>query len=268
MDLIEGVGVEILDQSAGELLPESTSLQAGRILVRVYGHEICSEQIDSQLSQYNTARVVDVTTLSDDWKERWKTFFHRTHIGQRLVVRPPWEEPSPDPDDIDIVIEPGMAFGTGLHETTRLCAQVLEQTLQANQEILDVGCGSGILSIIAVKLGASRVSAIDIDPDSVTATIDNSTRNNVEECITVSTSPLAQLQETFDLVVANILSHILLNLAHDLARTVRANGQLLLSGILVDQATNVANKFGDLGLELQAQVVDGDWVAQVWKRRS
>ncbi len=264
MDFVDGV--EVLDQSAGQLVPEAQDLVHGRILLRIYDEHITVEQVRNALTPYPAANVCDVVRISDDWKEQWKSFFHRTTIGQKIVVRPPWEEASTQPNHINVVIEPGMAFGTGLHETTRLCAQVLEQTLGQGMTILDVGCGSGILSIIAAKLGAATIQAIDIDPDSITATKENSERNGVAPFITSSTKPLAAIDQTYDLVVANILSHILLNLSADLCRCVRNGGQLLLSGILLEKADDITTAFQRFGMQLETQSQEGQWVAQVWRR--
>ena len=259
-------GVEVLDQSAGQLVPEARDLVNGRILLRIYSEHITVEQVRNALTPYPNANVCDVVRITDDWKEQWKSFFHRTVIGQRIVVRPPWEEASTDANHINVVIEPGMAFGTGLHETTQLCAQVLEQTLIEDTQILDVGCGSGILSIIAAKLGAEHIQAIDIDPDSIAATRENSERNGVASLITSSTNSLATIEQTFDLVVANILSHILVELAADLCRCVRHGGKLLLSGILLEKADGISTCFRKHGMQLETQKQDGQWVAQVWRR--
>ena len=134
--------------------------------------------------------------------------------------------------------------------------------------MLDVGCGSGILSIIAAKLGASDIQAIDIDPDSIAATLENGERNKVAHSISSSTKPLTHVDQTFDLVVANILSHILLDLSVDLARCVDQGGQLLLSGILQEKAADIVFCFQKHGLHLEKQIQDGQWVAQVWRRTS
>ena len=260
------VGVEILDQSAGQLVPETAQLGPGRILIRAYVEGLHPEAFSPLLSPFPTASIVEQSVIGDEWRDAWKSFFRRTRVGQQIVVRPPWEPKSDDPQDMDVVIEPGMAFGTGLHETTRLCIRTLEDCLREGDSVLDVGCGSGILSIIAAKLGASTVDAIDVDEHAAKTTRENAIKNGIHDGIVATSTPLAQMKGSYHLVVANILSHILIVLAADLVRMIRPGGTLLLSGILLEQAEKVRATFTPYGLTLTEQRQDEEWVSMQWRK--
>jgi ribosomal protein L11 methyltransferase len=220
------------------------------------------------LALFPTAAIIEQTVIGEEWREQWKSFFRRTRVGTRIVVRPPWEPKSEEPNDIDVIIEPGMAFGTGLHETTRLCIRAIEECMAEGDSVLDVGCGSGILSIIAAKLGACKIHAIDVDEDAVRITHENAEQNTVGATISATNIALADITESYELVVANILSHILIPLSADLARVVRPGGTLLLSGILDEQADQVRTTFARFALNLDEQRQDGEWISMRWSRNA
>jgi ribosomal protein L11 methyltransferase len=260
------IGIEILDQSAGQLVPETANLDSDRILIRAYGKKLHPETISAALAPFPTSAIVEQTVIDEEWREKWKSFFRRTRVGTKIVVRPPWEPRSEKPSDIDVIIEPGMAFGTGLHETTRLCIRAIEECVAEGDSVLDVGCGSGILSIIAAKLGASTIHAIDVDADAVRTTRENADKNAVSATISATNIPLADITQSYELVIANILSHILISLSTDLARVVRPGGTLLLSGILDEQVDRVRTTFTRCSLVLEEQRQDGEWVSMQWSR--
>ena len=188
-------------------------------------------------------------------------------MGERLVVRPPWEEMEGlQRGDIELIIEPGMAFGTGTHETTRLCLRALERLELAGTRILDVGCGSGVLSIAAVRLGAESSVAIDIDEAAIDATHGNTAANRVEGRVEVSTTPLRDIEGTFDVVLANILSSILVDLRDLLAAHVRPGGRIVLSGILAGEADYLARVYAEAGLIEDERLTDGDWLCLVCRK--
>lgn len=232
-------------------------------MLRAY---LSQQQLDDILpivSAWDNAVVHPVTAVDDDWKERWKDFFHATRVGERFLVRPPWEplgEEYANAGLIEIIIEPGMAFGTGTHETTQATLLGLETVVQKGDSVLDVGCGSGVLSIAAAKLGARRVLSIDIDPESVRATLENARINGVAEWISSSTLPLLQVDGTWSVVVANILSSILLTIADELVSHVAPGGDLLLSGILLNEADDVADIFCALGVTEVERHEATEWV--------
>lgn len=216
-------------------------------------------------------RVLPFTDTS--WKENWKRYFKPAVVSTRLAVGPPWEPPEVAPPQHAILIEPGLAFGTGTHATTRLCLQRLDDLLgdgPTPASMLDVGCGSGILSIAAALLrdDLAPIDALDVDPEAVRVTTENVAFNRVEGRVRLLThGQLAQVPDTYDLVVANILSHILILLADDLIRCTRPDGgQLLLCGIGVKSEAEVHDAFQARGLTLtERHELDG-WVALTWRK--
>lgn len=203
------------------------------------------------------------------WAERWKEFFQPLRMSGRLWVVPSWhrDEPLP-PGSVRVVLDPGMAFGTGQHPTTALCAELIDAALLAGrvETMLDVGTGSGVLAIAACHLGCPKVTAIDNDPRAVEACSENAARNNVS--LEVSDTPLCQLTQTFDLVVANILAVVLVDLAPQLLKSLKPKGQLILSGILEEQKDEVVSAFTAQGqrqkpcaLRLRQTVTAESWVA-------
>ena len=248
-DAVGGTGIEILDHRAAKLVPESAELAPGRVLLRVY---TADPSFAFDLSRFPTARWLGPAPVSDDWQERWKDFFKPTRVTDRIVVRPPWEDAMDlrRRDDIEIVIEPGLAFGTGTHETTQLCLKALDGLVAEGDTVLDVGCGSGVLSIAAARLGADSVLAIDIASESVVATTENARVNGVTRLVSASQTPLVKVTGEFDLVVANILSSILIVLRDDLVARVGPAGTLLLSGVPSDEVDYVADAFSRVGLEV------------------
>jgi len=260
-DAAGGRGIEVLDRRAALLAPEAASLAPGRILVRAYVplDEYRGDRFD--VSGIPGSILHPPTKLDDSWRTNWKRFFKASRVGRRFVVRPPWDDLTDrNPGDIDIVIDPGMAFGTGTHETTRLCLQQFDIIDLEGARVLDVGCGSGVLAVAAVKVGASSVVAIDIDQAAIDATDENAERNHVAG-IEASVTPIHALTGTWDVVVANILASVLVALREELFRCVRPGGTLLLSGILADEAEDVADAFTGLGLVARSVVTDREWVA-------
>ncbi len=219
-----------------------------------------------------------------DWAEAWKAGYGVLRIGRRLVVRPTWRDDyAPHPDDLLIELDPGMAFGSGLHPTTRLCLEALEDNVRPGQVVLDVGTGSGILSIAAARLGAARVLALDTDPLAVQIARENVALNRVEGVVQVEVgtvqianrksqitnqqSPISNLQSlSSHLIVANILAETIIELAPALAAHLLPQGVLIASGIIADRAEAVASRLRENGLSLIERHDDGDWVALVGRR--
>ena len=209
-----------------------------------------------------TTRVVH----EEDWAEAGKAHFPVMRVGSRFVIRPTWREYTPQPNDVVLNLDPGMAFGTGLHPTTRLCLAGIEAwgdtSLMSDARVLDVGTGSGILAIAAVLMGASRVVAIDIDPLSIETTKANAEINGVDSLINahVGSLPLPEPAQ-FHLVVANLISGLLIELAEELAKTVWPGGRLLAGGIYKDRESEVQSAFESAGLRVIGRRTDEDWVA-------
>ena len=206
----------------------------------------------------------------DDWANAWKAHYQPVRIGERLLIRPRWIDVSPDGGDIDIALDPGMAFGTGTHPTTQLCLEALECAVQPGQFALDLGCGSGILSIAAVKLGARSILALDIDPIAVSATRDNARFNGVSERITAQQGSLDSVRgaaRRFDLLIVNILARVILRLLDEgLGEIVRPGGTALFSGIIDEQAEEVAAALSRAGLQIAARRRMGDWLLYETRR--
>jgi ribosomal protein L11 methyltransferase len=203
----------------------------------------------------------------EDWAESWKKHYHPLRLGRRLYIRPAWAEvPDPRPDDIILVLDPGMAFGTGTHPTTQLCLITIEDLLVdwPAVDVLDLGCGSGILGIAALKLGASKVLALDIDDLAVKSTLENAAHNGVEDRITVQQGSLETLKTTprqFDLLLCNILAKVIIDMCDQgLGDVLRAGGKAVFSGIIEDQADGAEAALRRAGLEPYTRRTQGDWV--------
>jgi ribosomal protein L11 methyltransferase len=198
--------------------------------------------------------------VGDAWRDAWKEHYKPYAIAEGLVVRPPWEPYEPKDGEKVLELEPGRAFGTGLHETTRLVARAIKANAAEVQGKLaiDVGCGSGILALSAVALGAERAIAIDNDPEAIDVTRENAARNGLTDRIDASTTDVAALDATAPLVLANIEARVLVPMAPDLKRRVAPGGLLLLSGILVPQKDEVRAAYADM--ELVDAPSLGEWV--------
>ncbi len=199
-----------------------------------------------------------------DWAEAWKAHYQPLRLGQRLLIRPLWLEAPLAAGDIEIALDPGMAFGTGSHPTTQLCLEALEALLQPGQDVLDLGSGSGILSIAAAKLGARKVLALDIDPIAVQATRQNARANGVEAYIVAQRGSLEIAlgsARRFDLLIVNILARIILELAgQGLGALARPGGRALFSGIIDSQADEVEATLRQIGFSTYARRQQGDWL--------
>ena len=232
------------------------------------------EALLAPIRQRTTQEIPTVTCTvinEEDWANTWKAYFKPTRIGQHLVIKPSWETFDRQTDDIVIELDPGMAFGTGTHATTRLCLEACERllaTAQTNRSVLDVGTGSGVLAIAAALLGGKPVVGIDIDADAVTVALHNSAQNGVADSITCSTTPIEQVTEQFDLVLANILAEDLVRMRHHLTARLATRGTLILSGILLEREELVVQGFADTGLNLAAANRSGDWVCLEFSRSS
>jgi len=205
-----------------------------------------------------------IETLADnDWVRLTQSQFEPIPISSRLWIVPTWHTPS-DPDAINIVLDPGLAFGTGSHPTTRLCLRWLDNNIKGGESVLDYGCGSGILAIAALKLGAARAVGIDVDSQAVIASRDNAVANraeNVQFCL-----PDEAPQDAYDLVVANILTNPLRLLAPLLANATRQGGQIVLSGILEEQAQDVMNIYRQW-FNLNAPTFEEGWSCLSGRKR-
>jgi ribosomal protein L11 methyltransferase len=204
-----------------------------------------------------------------DWAEAWKAHYGVLHVGQRTAIVPAWQSYDPAPDEVVIVLDPGMAFGTGTHPTTRLCLAALEELMEPGMRVLDLGTGSGILSIAAAKRGAASVRAVDIDPIAVASARENVAANGVAGVVHVESGSLELAQATYDLVLVNILYSVILDLLdRGLADVLRPNGVVVASGIIDDQEADIVHAFEAHGLQVVDRRRERDWVALVGRRAS
>ncbi len=208
----------------------------------------------------------------DDWAESWKSHFPVLRVGRRLVIRPTWRRHARNSEDVVLSLDPGMAFGTGLHPTTRLCLAALETLADegllasglgrgGTARVVDVGCGSGILAIAAAKLGARELLAVDTDPIAVEATTANARRNAQTRKIRVRRGSVPTGEGPFDLVLANLIASLLVTLAVPLRAELAPGGRILASGIFRDREGDVVAAFEAAGLRLGRRWAEEDWVA-------
>ena len=227
------------------------------------------------LSSLGSHFVSDLSTRivhEEDWANAWKDYFHVTHIGQRLVIRPSWREYTAKNQEVILTLDPGMAFGTGLHPTTRMCLEQIELRTQPGMRVLDVGTGSGILAVAAAKLGASSVYAIDNSSVAVESAIANAAMNDLSEHIQVVLGVLdeteaARMAGQYDLVVANIIAHIIGSIAPQLAQTLAPSGILIVSGIIEARLHDAEDPLLAAGLEQVEKVMIDDWIALILRKR-
>ncbi len=222
---------------------------------------LSAEKLDGKLE------IVGVN--EEDWATSWKAFYHTTRIGKRMVVVPMWEEYEEQEGDVVIKMDPGMAFGTGTHETTRLVIELLERYTTPGCRMLDVGCGSGILAICASKLGAGICRAYDIDPVAVRVANENIEASG-QTNITCAQSDLLRHVDIsdgqYDVITANIVSDIIIRMAPDVAAYMKDDATLLASGIIIERADEVVSALESCSLKVVDRLTDNGWCALVVKK--
>ncbi|MDA8164288.1 MAG: 50S ribosomal protein L11 methyltransferase [Desulfobacteraceae bacterium] len=261
---LSGTGAETIPvPSGGELvvayLADDGEIQVKRALLEEYLQNLTDAA--GQPLPVQTERL-----LEEDWGQSWKTHFKPARLTSRLAITPSWETYVPQGEEAVIELDPGMAFGTGLHASTRLALELIDETLASPRNgpirALDVGTGTGILAMACALLGASRVVAIDNDPDAVHAAAENVRRNHLESSIEVSGRDLREVAGPFELVVANIIHDTLVELAPVLRGLVAPGGALILAGILQgEQEASIIATYRVLGLESHRILHREEWTA-------
>lgn len=244
-----------------EPLPGETRLWGETDIVALYDAET---DMDLVIAQLKASSVLDdnfaykVEQLEDkDWEREWMDNFHPMKFGERLWICPSWLE-IPEPDAINVMLDPGLAFGTGTHATTALCLEWLESIDLTGKTVIDFGCGSGILAIAAIKLGAAKVVGIDIDPQAITASKENATRNGVADQLELFLPQDQPENLVADVVVANILAAPLRELSSIITAHVAPSGALAMSGVLDTQALDVASYYSE-NFTLDAIAEQQEW---------
>lgn len=195
----------------------------------------------------------------EDWANNWKKYYKPSKVGEKIVVKPIWEEYEPKDEELVVELDPGMAFGTGEHETTRMCIQALEKYVQKDSTVFDVGCGSGILAIAAAKLGAKLAVGVDLDPVAVESAKENVGFNNIDNIEILHGNLIEVIDGKADIVVANIIAEIICILTEDVSRVIKPNGYFITSGIIHDRVEMVTNKLEECGFEVVKVNKDGEW---------
>jgi ribosomal protein L11 methyltransferase len=236
--------------------------------------QICQE-LESRLSKIAPSHGITTQVFykdldEEDWAESWKAFFWPQKISKHIVVKPTWRTYSPNPEEIIILLDPGMAFGTGTHPTTSLCVRLIETYLEKEDSILDIGTGSGILLIAAGKLGAKEALGIDNDSVAVTVARENLERNHLDtkHFKAVAGDLSNGIHRRYDLVVANILSEVILVLLDQVPRVLTPNGIFICSGIIEENRDIVVDKMRRIGFEILTVQSEEGWVAIAGKNRA
>lgn len=230
------------------------------------------KELVSVLPQYGLdiglGEVTTIEVSEEDWSTAWKQYYKPTRIGKRLVVKPTWEAYTPQGDELVIEMDPGMAFGTGTHETTAMCMEALEEIIVPQDIVYDIGCGSGILSITAAKLGAKEVIAIDMDPVAVEVSEKNIQENGVDSLVKVKQGNLTDtLEGKATVIVANIIADVIMLLAKELHPFIEKNGTFIASGIILEKVDAVNEVLEAEGFEVVKVNRLGEWAAIVSRYR-
>jgi ribosomal protein L11 methyltransferase len=251
---------------------------AGPVVVRAYlpaddRLRANKRRIEEALCHLDRIRSVSVPSFrpvaEEDWVEAWKERLNVLRIGRRIVIRPSWRDYAPEPGDIVIQLDPGMAFGTGLHPTTQMCLAALEELMRPEAAVLDLGTGSGILAIAAAKLGAGHVLAVDRDPVAVKTARGNMMTNGVQGVVSVMEGSLQDVSGNYDLLVVNILAKVIVEMMQEgLATRLYPGGRLITAGIIADQESEVVAALERGGLTAIGRQQREDWVESSTRTRS
>jgi len=278
-----GVGGAVVEQ----IIPEDEDLELTPVKVTIkiylpYNDQGLRKKQELEEALWHLGQILPLPVPSlryveeHQWLEAWKKFYPILHIGSRLVVKPAWEDYIPQPGEVVVEMEPGVAFGTGLHPTTRLCLIALEEIIRPGDRVLDVGTGSGILALFAAKLGAAHVVGIDVDEIAVKTARGNVVRNGLQDIVKVQWGSLIPVEGTplldvedlgdFDIVLANITAPVIMEMASALAQTLAPEGHLVVSGIVNRQCAATLQALEEANLRLVEQRESGDWVTLIVKK--
>ncbi|MFQ9979905.1 MAG: 50S ribosomal protein L11 methyltransferase [Finegoldia magna] len=225
------------------------------------------DEIEAQIKEFSINNNIDIQISKNkeiedmDWANEWKKYYEPFYISN-ILIKPSWIDID-ESDHTVVEINPGMAFGTGLHETTNLCIEQLQELNLINKIVLDIGCGSGILSIVSSKLGAKEVFATDIDPLAIEATLENANLNKISNINAVQGSLLDNVNKKYDVVIANILLNVLDILIPDLPKALKKDGVFICSGLINSQRDNIVNTLEKNNLEIVEVSEKGEWISLI-----
>lgn len=210
---------------------------------------------------------VKLTLVNEkDWAESWKRFYKPTKIGEKIVIKPSWENYDPVKDEIIVELDPGMAFGTGTHETTSMCIEALEKHVKSEDIVFDIGCGSGILSIVAAKLGANKVTGIDLDPVCIKVSNENIVLNQVEDAIEIKQGNLLDVVEgKANIIVSNIIAEIIAKMTADIREYLHDDGIFITSGIIEEKIDLVEESLLENGFKIEDIIKRNGWACIIAK---
>lgn len=247
-------------------------LRKDKTIVSISGYMETNENVVAVVEQLKImlpqdAQVEVISVNEDDWANNWKKYYHPIHVGKNLVIKPSWIDYEKQEKDIVVELDPGMAFGTGTHETTRMCMEHLEKYINENSRVLDVGCGSGILSITSLLIGAKEVTGVDIDPVAVKVAIENGEMNNFKAPqYNIKRGNLVdEAHGKYDVIVANIIADVIIGVCGDVKQFVAEDGVFISSGIIADRKEDVKNAFARQGYTIVEEAEEGEWVSFVCK---
>ena len=246
-------GLEERDETT--LVRESVPGQV--VVIAAFPNDAAAQHALTEIREEYDAEIIHVP--NEDWATEWRRGFTAQRIGRRLLLHPSWETEQSGPDDVVLTIDPENAFGSGDHETTRLVLQMLDQRVAGDERVLDVGCGSGVLSIAALLLGAASAVAVDIDEDAVVVARRNAEINGVASRIEASSRPLGNIDGFYDIVLANIETRVLIHMPDPLRARIAPGGLLVLSGILRGERDELLTAYAPMRLEECLE--EGEWCA-------
>jgi ribosomal protein L11 methyltransferase len=224
----------------------------------------------NKLPEYGLDKGLGVVTAAEvkeeDWENNWKKYYKPTKVGEKVVIKPIWEEYNKNPGEIIVELDPGMAFGTGTHETTRMCIKALERHVSEETTVFDIGTGSGILSIAAAKLGAKKVIGVDLDPVAVVSAKQNVSYNDLNNIEILYGDLMEVVTGKANIVIANIMADIIMLLTEGVKEFIEEGGYFISSGIILSKKDDVLNKLTQCNFKIHKINIEGEWVCIVAKR--
>lgn len=232
------------------------------------------DELEREFSRLKKENFLDFGSLiiskdkieDEDWANNWKKYFHTQKVSDKIVIKPSWEEYTPSDEELIVDLDPGMAFGTGSHETTRMCIQMMEKYIKDGDNLADIGSGSGVLAMVGALLGAGKVIAIDNDEMAVEVSKENIEKNGLSDKIEVKSGDMAKsVDEELDVIVANIIAEVIIILSRDVKRILKKNGYFISSGIIDEKSEEVLEEIKKNGFEIIEKKQEGLWVCIVAK---